>query len=94
MEGDPDLPEALYNKYWYLFVKNSSPIVRFGYFGSASTGVVSYADMNANENGYNFYQRLKSDPLHYQFRFSDYNINEMNETNVPSKFTHGVIAEK
>lgn len=41
-----------------------------GVFGAASTGVISYADIQANEDGFRFYRDLAADPYGYQFNIN------------------------
>lgn len=68
-----------------------------GMYGSLSTGVVSYADNEANIAGMHFYQKLfkayKKGQKSYTFTFSvkDYKITGFNEQNVPNTFDPGLI---
>ncbi len=66
----------------YFGVKNA----QYGIFGSYSSGVISYADMAANEAGYQFYTALYnaflSNPtstVPYKFDVANYNFPSMNE---------------
>lgn len=68
----------------------------FGYYGASSTGVVSLADHNANEEGYSFFRDLYEDPFGFVFDIRDYNLRSMNENNGEQDniLVAGVVAEK
>lgn len=53
----------------------------FGMFGSGPTGVISYADNNANEAGFTFYTKLAANPDAFVFKVTDYPYKEFNEAN-------------
>lgn len=93
MEGDPDLAEENRQRYDTMFKKYVYPSW-FGFYGSATTGVVSYSDMNANEDGYKFFSELYKDPYNYKFSFSNFNVKNWNEENVGNKYLHGIIETK
>jgi hypothetical protein len=67
-----------------------------GIYGSYSTGVISHADMAANEQGYKFYNNLYNafvaNPMGpaYTFSATKYAINAMNEQSNPNTFVNGV----
>jgi hypothetical protein len=91
MEGDSDLREERRRKYSKLAREWVSDF-RFGYFGAWSTGVISLADGQANEGGFQFYTKLFNDPEGYRFDLDDYMefIPQMNEQTNPSKFASGI----
>jgi hypothetical protein len=91
MEGDPDLYEERHKIYRQLAIK-WIPGYRFGYFGGWSTGVVSRADMQANEGGFLFYRKLFDDPAGYKFTVDDYAkyLPNMNEQAWPSKYAYDI----
>lgn len=94
MEGDPDLDIDLHTKYKAIYGRYCPPCTRlggFGYYGAKSTGVISYADIDVNEAGYRFYERLWADPAGYIFRLADYMSDRWNEQDNPSKFVAGVV---
>jgi RHS repeat-associated protein len=66
----------------------------FGKYGSESTGVISYADINANDNGLKFYRNLfdayTKGQATFTFSVGDYAIQDFNEQNVPNKFVNGL----
>ena len=70
-----------------------------GIYGSYSTGVISYADMCANEQGFQFYtglykaflQNSNSPTARFTFDVDNYDIYNMNEQNNPNRFVNGVI---
>jgi hypothetical protein len=70
---------------------------RFGYYGSYSSGVISYADMNANEEGYKFYENVYESYKKgekYVFSVNDYNTASFNEAqNSPSRFSRGLVVD-
>jgi len=63
---------------------------KVGSFGSATTGVTSYADIQANLAGYKFYEKLMDAYRkggNYNFKVSDYDTRTFNESTVtPNKF--------
>lgn len=91
MEGDSELPKEKRGRY-RAFARQWISTFQFGYFGSWSTGVVSRADMVANEAGYHFWKKLAENPATFKFRVADYAdlIPMMNEANNPNKYTSGV----
>jgi len=99
MEGDGDLPKELHSKYQKIFASWCRTCASFGYYGSASTGVISYADMNANEVGRSFYLKLEgilkaqeSNPealkasIQKFVRFEQFSPEKMNESLVPNRY--------
>lgn len=92
MEGDPDLPETSFKKYKQVFAYYCSGCVRlggFGYYGAKSTGVISNADNEANESGFEFYQALWDEPGTHRLRFADFDVRKWNEQFTKSKFIPG-----
>ncbi|MGC4004012.1 MAG: hypothetical protein QM811_13175 [Pirellulales bacterium] len=62
-----------------------------GHFGSGSSGVISNADVVANKFGFEFYREIlnhyKNKTLgQYKFKFSDFDIKQLNEGHNPSTF--------
>src|SRR5262249_3239760 len=61
-----------------------------GHYGQYSTGIVSYADMNVNEDGYSFYDRLANEYNKWNqaadfpdvFSFKDFDLTKWNESKV------------
>lgn len=93
MEGDPALAPEERAKFDAMAKKWISSF-RFGYFGAWSTGVISHADMQANEAGFQMYSSIFADPDGYQFsldQFADA-LPQMNEQNNPNKYSYGVEA--
>ena len=93
MEGHPDLDKKLYPVYRKIYGYYCSQCITmggFGYFGAASTGVISLADMSANQDGFSFFRKLSEHPDTYVFRFADYNVNMWNEQNNKSLFSPGL----
>ncbi len=96
MEGDDALPDSEHKRYddiygrfcWVCTIGGG-----FGFFGARSTGVVSYGDIYANENGYQFFDQLSKDPGDHKFRLADYQFDKWNEEISPSKFVGGLEAE-
>lgn len=64
--------------------------LKYGVLGRWSTGIISQADMYANEVGFQFYKRLAENPKGVQFRLSDLELKKMNEVHNPSKFVDGM----
>lgn len=82
MEGDPAFDPQLHEKYRKIFGRYCKPCVIFGgygYFGMASTGVASHADMMANEAGYRFYKGLYANPDRFTFDFKFFPVDQWNE---------------
>jgi hypothetical protein len=86
LEGDPDaykhrLPGSRFDVLggakeldvrWAATIKDRfGDSVGPGIFGAISTGVISYADIQANYNGFLFYKALAADPYNYRFRVGD-----------------------
>lgn len=57
-----------------------------GIFGTASTGVISYADINANLAGNAFYKDLAANPYGYVFNVRRATLRSFNEQNVPNSY--------
>ena len=97
LEGDDTLPKDGRNRYHQLFMRYN-PACRlmgcFGFYGARVSGVISFADMNANEDGFRFYHDLVNDPAEYHFQIRSFPIENWNEQTVPSKFIPGLIVEK
>lgn len=92
LEGDTELPESSYETYIKVTKKYCKSCAKFGYFGSYSTGVISYADIDANIYGYEFFQLLRADPW-MKFDIRAWNLNKLNENHNPSKFNDGLEVE-
>jgi hypothetical protein len=93
MEGDPDLSRSLHEKYEGIYRRYCPPCTRlggFGYYGSKATGVISYADMDANEAGHTFYEKLWDDPAAHEFRFADFSLDSWNEQINKSRLIPGI----
>ena len=93
MEGDPALAAELRQKYYDVYGHYCRICVLaggFGYFGMAATGVCSFADMNANESGYQFFMNLWRNPATTRFAIRTLNVRQWNEDSVPSKFLPGL----
>jgi hypothetical protein len=99
MEGDPDLDPALHQKYGPIFKQWCGRCASFGYYGTASTGVISYADINANEQGSEFYRQLEKTLLRGSqdlgrarrlistfFDLKKFKPESLNESKVPNKY--------
>ncbi len=84
MEGDPGLDRELYGrlkKVYGTYCKTCVLVKEgFGYYGMESTGVCSFADIEANESGYRFYQAIYEDPESYVFDIKLINTSVWNET--------------
>lgn len=93
MEGDPDLAKELHPRYRDLYTRYCAGCTRlgggFGYYGAASTGIISFADIEVNESGASFYERLWADPDGYHFSFKDFVTWRWNEQVNKSKFVSG-----
>ncbi|MEZ4743090.1 MAG: hypothetical protein R3B45_11710 [Bdellovibrionota bacterium] len=100
MEGNSMLFKEKWSKYYDIVAKWLPPTIlghfRFGYYGSWATGVVSYADSEANEAGYQFYKYLFANAQTYQFKFSDFghHLPMMSEFNNPNKYTHDIVVDE
>jgi len=93
MEGHPDLPKALHGKYKKILGRYCKPSVilgGFGYYGAASTGVISLADIAANEDGFRFYTDLFTNPDTYVFHFDALDIRLWNEENNKNLYVPGL----
>ncbi len=89
MEGDPQLAQDEHKKYKKVFGEYCGICTflgGFGYFGATSTGVISFADMAANESGFHFYKNLSENPLGYYFDFSDFDVATWNEEINPNGY--------
>jgi len=101
LEGDPNLrleiDKVQENRFKRIAKMYSGGTVdRFGYFGSYSTGVVSFADVEANRLGYEFYKALEADPWNYRFSTVRYTVEELQEINEyynPNYHLRGVRVE-
>ncbi len=96
MEGHPEVKKELYPKYKELFGFYCGTCViagGFGYYGSASTGVISNADLAANEDGYVFYKNLSQNISDYQFDLSTFNLETWNEQNNKSLYIPGLVVK-
>lgn len=94
MEGNPALFEERRRRY-RVMAQEWIPGFRFGYFGSWATGVVSFADGEANEAGYVFYRSLFDDPEGYRFAVENFStqLPLMNEANNPNLYTNDILVE-
>ena len=97
LEGEDDPSTAQYESvYKGIFSTFNHEPVKKGIFGSYSTGVISHADMAANEQGYQFYHNLYeafvTNPDGSPFRFSaiKYTTTMMNEQSNKNTFVHGL----
>ena len=93
MEGDDAVPVEVRSRYEKIYGAFCSVcVVRggFGFFGAKSTGVISYADINANESGYQFFSALADDPGGYQFKILSFPVETWNEQHSPSKLVPGL----
>lgn len=96
MEGHPDVKKELYLKYKELFGFYCGACViagGFGYYGSASTGVISNADLAANEDGYVFYKNLSQNISDYKFDLSTFDLKTWNEQNNKSLYIPGLVVK-
>ncbi|MCX6127733.1 MAG: hypothetical protein NTX25_01555 [Proteobacteria bacterium] len=93
MEGAPDLNEELYPKYKAIYGKFCQTCVLlggFGFYGSASTGVCSQADMQSNEDGYQFFEELHQNPDSFSFDIRNYDISKWNENISKNIYVEGL----
>lgn len=90
LEGDPSLPLADRARFTPIGLRADPAWGIFGVYGSFPTGVISKADMYANEVGITFYTRLSQQPLSYEFHFADFPMDKLNEQNVPNTYVRGV----
>lgn len=75
LEGDPELAKQSRSVFWTAQnhaanigkIEGTSLYQMFGFLGALSTGVVSQADMAANEYGFQFYRCLKASPRSARF---------------------------
>jgi RHS repeat-associated protein len=69
----------------------------FGIFGAASTGVISYADIQANYNGASFYRALAKDPYGYTFNIKNdiprAILAQWNEQTNKNRFVPGITVD-
>lgn len=93
MEGDPEfLKQCTSDKtraQFQAIARQYLSLFKFGYFGSASSGVVSTADQAANLAGYRFYEGLADDPVNFKFRVGDYHAGDFNEVRLDNQFING-----
>jgi hypothetical protein len=93
LEGHPDFPRGQILKYVKMGFSIDPAWGVFGVYGAFSTGVISEADMYANEHGVRFYQNLFDAPASYRFDLKSLCEGEKpcawywNEQNVPNRFT-------
>ena len=66
-------------------------LVKYGVLGAWSSGVISTADMFANEFGFQFYRQLYENPHGYRFNIASIDMRKLNEGHTPSKFVKGMI---
>lgn len=93
MEGDPKFDMTAKSKFHDIYKRFCKICVIFGgygYFGTTSTGVCSFADMKANDAGYQFYTDLYAHPQTYRFQILDFNVHEWNEETTKSWFIPGL----
>jgi hypothetical protein len=91
LEGEADVSTAMYaGRYMEIAKRFGEARARMGIYGSYSTGIISNADMAANEQGFTFYLDLyrafMANPTGKVFRFSakKYTTTNMNEQKNPS----------
>ena len=97
MEGDPGLGSDLYSKYRQIFGSYCRTCVLlggFGYYGSASTGVISHADMMANEGGSKFYTDLAEKPETYHFSIASFDYQAWNEQVTPNLYDPKLLVDR
>jgi hypothetical protein len=95
-EGDPALSPDTFKRYrgiYGYYCKACVILGGFGYYGMASTGVISFADMNANESGYKFYQALWDRPQDYTFDIFKIDTKKWNEEVVPNQYRKSLVIE-
>jgi hypothetical protein len=83
LEGAPGLTSAQ-KDFVGKKLREIYPLTVFGIFGIVPTGIISYADMNANEMGYHLYIAIVDHPLEYRFKASELDARQLNEILVPS----------
>ena len=68
--------------------KTFYPRAKWGIFGRWSTGVISKADMNANNEGYKFYQQIYNEALNgtYKFDITNFAVPDLNEVKHKNEF--------
>lgn len=94
MEGDSDLNTALHKRYQTVFGSFCELCVTFGgfgYYGTEATGVCSFADMHANESGFEFFTALYADPDGYMFNILKFDVSKWNEEISKNKYVTGLI---
>jgi hypothetical protein len=104
LEGDPALLGITKSEYKKLQdvaqelgrIGKTSGYALFGFLGGLSTGVVSQADMEANEYGFQFYQCLAEDPARAKLDFvngtcfdTEFSIGLFNEEKTPNQLIRG-----
>ena len=63
---------------------------RMGIYGAYSTGVISYADMCANEQGFQFYNSLYNNSITFKFSTNNYDLLDMNEWWNSNVYVNGI----
>jgi hypothetical protein len=89
LEGDPSLSDDD-REVCAPFARAFCFYCEFGIFGTIPTGVISFADIHANEMGYQLYRDLARDPVNYRFRADSLNAESLNEIFTPSLGVNGV----
>jgi len=92
LEGDPKLTKG--ERARFAPLARSIGYLLFGFLGSWSTGVISFADMYASEHGFRFYDELAKNPKGFKFSLEQINLEKMNEEKNPSTFIEGLVVEK
>jgi hypothetical protein len=95
LEGDPDFPKKHLVEYAARGIKIDPAWGVFGVYGTASTGIISQADTNANVSGVRFFENLYKAPATYTFTLASLCEGSAerpcewywNEQNVPNRFT-------
>ena len=94
MEGDSGLTPEELTRFYSLF-RHYEPLCVMvgchGFFGLKVTGVISYADINANLQGYLFFDQLWHAPQNLTFDILTYDYHKWNEETVKSKFVKGLL---
>ncbi len=102
--GNVDPLVKQYDAAFHLIVSFFGVKSEKGVFGSYSTGVISYADMAANEQGYQFYTALynacykallsgQTATVPYHFDVFNFDFPSMNEQRNPNTFVNGVTPD-
>lgn len=89
LEGDPTV-EKFGTKFRAVIAEQCRSCAKFGYFGSFSTGVISYADCYANEFGWRFYTELAENPAGYRFSLANFDVRYLNESHIRSQTANSV----